>query len=366
MVLCRADLECLKLNAWCKDLPQSITQEGYADISTQLILTGYLRKSKCGFSYRLTNKGYDALEKACILYERDKQYLGKGKTLTRRLELSKIVLFLYSLGADVFIENPTQIKRELCFMPSFSIRRAKASNILGGTRMTGFLYAHQNVFIPYYISDGNGGLYPGVEQMIFSTESLSNKKAPIVVYTGASELSELVHAVYHAENKSFRTKAITFKKAIDEFTCPVCLIPLSQDGARQLRILCQPDYKTKLAKILLNKDGYVQSEFTWCDAINQKYAEPFIVGFDFNLKGFDKALSMAKGKKVHIALLDFQFETAKEYLKNKNAALYAVKTKQVEAALSLPEKLYIPDMTPYQTRKGEFISVTNFKACGKT
>lgn len=362
MVLCHADLECLKLAAWCKDLPQNLTQYIHADTSTQLILTEYLRKSKCGLSYRMTNKGYDVLEKAGVLYERDKQYLGKGKTLTRRLENAEIVLFLYTLGADVFIENPTQIKPELCFMPSFSIRRAKASNILGGTRMTGFLYAKQNVFIPYYMSDGNGGLYPGVEQMTFSTESLSNKKTPVIVYTGKAELSELVHAVYHADNKKFRTKAMTFKKAIDEFTCPVCFIPLSKNGARQLRILCQPDYRTKLAKILLSKDGYAKSEFTWCDAVNQKYSEPFIVGFDFNLKGFDKALSMAKGKKVHIALLDFQLETAKEYLKNKNAALYAVKTKQVEAALSLPEKLHVSDITPYQTKKGEFINVTSFKA----
>ena len=362
MLLSHADLECLRLAAWCKDLPQNTTQYLHADTVTHLVLVEYLRKSKCGLSYRLTDKGYDVLEQAGYHFDRDKQYLGKSKTLSRRLELAEITLFLHSLDADVFIENATQVNPALCFMPSFAIRRAKSSNVLGGTRLSGFLYTQENVLVPYYISDG--GIYPNVEQQTFCAEYLSKKKKPVVIYTGKPELPALVHAAYHAEQPKFRTKAKSFAQSIDIFLYPVCFVPLSKNGIRQLRIMCQPDYRKTLAKILLQNDGYIESDNLWCDAINKKHGEPFLVGFDFNLKGFDEAVKMAKGKKLHIAVLDFQAEDATKYLKSKKAkaSIYPIEIKLVEDALDLPAGLRVPEeITPYQTKEGGYISVTNFE-----
>lgn len=88
-----AEIDVLRLCAWCKDLPV-----GYAEILPQetIMLLSQLklmRESRCKMSYRITSEGYNLLHKFGYDYEKDKQYRGKGAVLTRRLETAKITSF---------------------------------------------------------------------------------------------------------------------------------------------------------------------------------------------------------------------------------------------------------------------------------
>ena len=364
MLLTHAEMGCLRLAAWCKDIPQNTSQYIGTDILSQLVHAGCLRQSKCGLSWRLTQKGTMVLERAGFVYTQDKYYRGSGDKLIRRLKMAEIIVLLYSMGIDVFMESPASqgfpTQQKLSFLPSFSLRRAKSSNLIGGTSLSGFLYAPQATFVTYYISDGGReGIHPHAEQKAFLSEYLSCSKATSVIYTGLPDLSQLIQAVNHAAEVKFKNGAVTFKNAMEMFSVPVCFVPLSIYGARQLRIMCQPDYRQRLVRALLEKDEYGSSEYLCFDAINKKHNEPFMVGLDMNLKGFDKALMTAGKQKLYIAVLDFQLETARKYLKNKNVSLYSVSTEAVEAALDLPG-LPEPDFSPYQTKEGGYVNVTDF------
>jgi hypothetical protein len=401
----RGEIDVLKLAGWCKDLPQQRpvqqAQYMYGETLAQMVCGGYLRESKCGLSWRLTQKGYEILDRAGISYRKDRQYLGKGAALTRRLELAGLMLFLYCMGADVFTESPPQQRHGgnagdsdsspalpqqrqtehhpcsdipagpsqqrpgISFLPSFALRRAKGSNILGGTRLAGFLYAPQTTFVPYHISE-HAGIYPHIERMAFSADYLSGRKPPIVLYTGSGDLPGLLRTLTAAAEVKFKTGAVNCHDAMPMFACPVCLVPLSVEGMRQLRILCLPNWRQRFAGAFLTRDGYADSEYTCFDGVNKKLGEPFLAGADMDLGGFSRAIELVGKQKLHIAVLDFQFETAREYLESKrlHAALYAVNLAAVETALGIPA-LPGPDFSPYITKEGGTVNVTDFKAPGK-
>jgi hypothetical protein len=388
MLLNHAEMDCLRLAAWCKDLPQNTTQYIHAGTWDLLCELGYIKANRAGTCFHPAAKALDILERAGFHYPQDTRRLCAGAALSRRLELAELTLFLYSMGADVFMDAPhavhtsaqqtpnetppqgiptqhiTQPGLAVSFLPSFALRRAKSSNILGGTRLAGFLYAPQTTFVPYVIRAGNAGVYPHAEQAVFSMEYLTGGKAPAILCTGNPDLSALLAAADHAAEAPFRNGAVTYGKAMAFFSPPVCFVPLSKDGARQLRIICRPDYRKALARALLQKEGYAASGYTWCDGISQKTGEPLLIGVDMNLKGFERALGFAGETKLHILLLDFQVEPAKAILKNKKAELHGFSADELDSALGL-SGLPEPDFTPYQTKGGDFINVTAFQTGGK-
>jgi hypothetical protein len=364
MLFNRGEIGLLRLAAWCKSLPQQkpLWHMG-ADTQEMLCALGYLRESRACGCVRPAGKAMELLRDLGYAYPQDRRALGSGPALARRLELAEITTFLYGMGADVFTESPAQEKHGVHFLPSFALRRAHGSNILGGTRLAGFLYAPQATFVPYYVSE-RAGIYPHAEWMTFSAEHLSKRKPPAVLYTGPGDLEGLVQTLARAAQARFKTGAVNYRAAMGMFPCPVCLVPLSAEGMRQLRVMCRPDWRQRLAKAFLKKDGYAAGVDNRFDGVNKKYGEPFLAGADMDLGGIARALELAGKQKLHIAVLDFQFETAEEIFKNKNAELHAVNLGAVEAALGLPE-LPGPDFSPYITEEGGTLNVTDFKAPGK-
>lgn len=120
---------------------------------------------------------------------RGQAYRAPGPALVRRLGTSSVVSFLWRYGADVFRHLPVQNRACRHSWPSFALRRKAGANVLGGTRMAGFLYTDSVAFIPYYIAPESEGLYADVEQRTFRSESLLCGRTPFVLYTGAARWS---------------------------------------------------------------------------------------------------------------------------------------------------------------------------------
>ena len=100
MIFTRAEIDVLRLAAWCKDLPAAGTDILPGETIRLLLALGLLRQSRCGFSYRPTPAGYSLLREAGFVYATDKQYRGAGPALTRRLGTASIVSFLWRYGAE--------------------------------------------------------------------------------------------------------------------------------------------------------------------------------------------------------------------------------------------------------------------------
>lgn len=99
MIFTCAEIDVLRLAAWCKDLPVTGTDILPGETIRLLLALGLLRQSRCGLSYRPTPAGYSLLREAGFTYAADKQYRGAGPALVRRLGTSSVVSFLWRYGA---------------------------------------------------------------------------------------------------------------------------------------------------------------------------------------------------------------------------------------------------------------------------
>lgn len=365
MIFTRAEIDVLRLAAWCKDLPAAGIDILPGETIRLLLALGLLRQSRCGLSYRPTPAGYSLLREAGFAYAADKQYRGAGPVLTRRLGTASVVSFLWRYGADVFRVSPGAEPGVPAFLPSFALRRKEGANVLGGTRMAGFLYTENAAFVPYYITPESEGLYADVEQRAFRSESLLCGRTPFVLYTGAGTLEQVLETVTAPRLRKEKSTTDTYPDALDKFGCPAGILPLNEDGLRQLRIITVPDYRQKLIRRLLGKD-YLPPVNRQSDGRSQSSGENFLIGIDCHIKRFESISTTKEGAVAHIILLSTQAAAVQQVLRGRSAILHPISMQLAEQILGLPPRLPEPDQSPFQTGKGRVLYAPSFGQAPKT
>lgn len=348
----RAEIEVLALCAWCRDLPVHGCKNIPAKIIDDLLALRLIRQSKNGLGYRCTPNAYELLHRAEMEFTQDKCYRTNADAITRRMQTAEITSFFWRYGADVFVNHPLAETENNVFLPSFALRRNKHSNILGGTKLTGFYYEKDTVFIPYYITEDNNGIYPEVEQRTFRSETFLCGKQPHIIYTGEGNLQEIINTVSIKKERSRKSTTVYYKDAMNKFACPVALIPLSEDGMRQLRILSVPDYRQRLVKNILGKN-YLSPESLQFDGRSK--TENYIIGIDCNILRFENAVKSEKITKIFV--LPFQAEAVQRAVRDTKAKCYVLNLSETEEFLGLPNTLPEINFKPFQTGEGEYIDV---------
>lgn len=355
MLFDRAEIEVLALCAWCRDLPVDGCRNIPAEIIDTLLWLRLIRQSKNGKGYRCTPEAFELLRRAEMDFSQDKTYRTDSDALTRRMQTAEITSFFWRCGADVFIDAPPAENRDNVFLPSFALRRQKHANILGGTKLTGFYYRNNTTFIPYYIAPDNKGVYPEAEQRSFHSETLLCGRKPQIIYTAEGDLQEIINTVSYKRERREKSTTVYYKDAMGRFNCPVALVPLTEDGIRQLRILSVPNYRQRLVKNILGKD-YLPPLTSQSDGRDK--TSDYIIGIDCNISRFENAVKT--NKKTHIFVLPFQAEAVLNITKGTNAECFVLDLRQTEKFLGISNEIPKIDKTPFKTGKGEYVNVPSF------
>ena len=285
-------------------------------------------------------------------YEQDKTYRTDRDTLLRRFQLAEIMAFLWRYGVDVFAEAPPAEKQSNIFLPSFALRRSHHANFLGGAKLTGFLYTKDTVFIPYYIEKDNNGIFPEIEQRNFRADMLLCGRQPHIIYTGEGNLKNLIETVSYKKERPKNATTTYYKDAMGLFNCPVAIVPMDEDGMRQLRILSVPNYRQRLMKNLL-EENYLPPTSPMFDGRTK--SENFIIGFDCNILRFENAVRSQKP--TNIFVLPSQSAFVQSLVGGTNAKCFVIEYEDVEDYFGLPHTLPTIDRTPFQTGKGNYVDV---------
>lgn len=218
--------------------------------------------------------------------------------------------------------------------------------------LTGFFYTREAVFIPYFVSREADGIYPNVEQRTFRAEMLLQGRVPHILYTGDGNLKTLIETVSYKKERSNKVTTTYYKDAMDQFHCPVAIVPMDEDGMRQLRILSVPDYRQRLMKNLLGED-YLPPTSPLFDG--RTTSENYIIGFDCNILRLEKAVQSKKP--TNIFVLPSQRDYAVNLVEGTNAKCFVIKFEDAENYFRLPHELPAIDRTPFQTGKGNYVDV---------
>ena len=340
MFMTDAEISLLRLCAWCKDLPNDSAFLNTKDLGS-LLLTKLLYYSRNGQSIRLTDSGREILQSIGYVYEKDNTVRSVGTRLTKRLNTSNLMLFFFGGKADVFCSSVPDRNSPLSFLPSFALRREKNKNPLGTARFNGMLYTKNAARAVYYITEENDGLYPEAERNTFTMNILTGGRKSAAAFTGDKNLERIIE---YSARKTTNSRALPVLSAVRRLDCPVTFFPLSQAGARQMRIISVRDHRRIIAESIL-KAKYKPPEKNYYDA-----AEKILIGIDMDIPRMETASEYG----VHIFLLDWQVNAVKEILRGKRAVLHPLSTETAEEILRLPPELYVKETKPYITEKGEF------------
>lgn len=353
LVFTTAEIEVLSLLAACRDAPSEILSFTGQETASVLLELGLIRLSRNGVSLRVTSEGHRLLQKAGRDFPSDGQYRCAGQVLERRLITANFLFWLKSCGVRYFPQKPV-VTEGLAFLPSFMMRRERGRNVLGASRFIGLLYAEKTVFPCYYATDSNDGLYPAAEQRTFSSEYLTCRKKPTVLFTGREDFEELLMTC--RLSKSTASTAEPYFTAAGNFACEVCFIPMNADGFRQLKILSVKNFQRQIFDAILPGD-WEPVRGRPSEAVQKSTGENYLISVGGNFA----ALQKRADEPLHVLLLAEHSKAAGKYLKGTKLILHPVSLRDLEGLLRIVRPFPTPPV-PFMTKEGDYLyaSVNDF------
>ncbi len=352
MLFTRAEMEILRLCAWCKELPTRKSENLPAETIDELVWCGLLRVSRNKLSYRLTPSGNETLQKAGFEHSMDNAYRTDEHIINRRHQGAEMALFFNRFGADVFVDSPRAETRKDFYVSAYSIRTKSKGELLNNTQMIGFYYSDETMFVQYYVTKDDLGIYANVEQRNFNMQPVICERKPFVVYTGANSLIEIAETVMTERCRNKKQTYNTYAEAFEKFECPVAMIPMNEDGIRTMEVLKLEDYRTQIAKAVLGED-YLPPRNEHTDAINKRTGENYIVGIDCNISRMKKAMALDTGA-PNIIAFDYQVDTIEKYCWGD---VRTISIDEVERVFRLSRKHEIYKSEPFKTKTGKYVNV---------
>ena len=244
------DKDILRLTELLKDYP---TDSFFSDVAEELADCGYLRKSRNGLTYRLTEKS-----KICVNPNigKDKYPLGRGKMLNRRIECGKTVLTMYRAGINVFGGDDTTR-----FFPAFLIRRM-GNMTLGASQLIGLLITKTKTFLTYF-----------ADKDLKVDMEIAAAKRILPLLDACDDLS----VILMCDNYIY-----TLYNMADNFPCAVHMVACNDTGAKQLKLMCSNDWRERLLNKLLSYNERNNLGDCPCDGI--KDGIPRLYAYDMDMK----------------------------------------------------------------------------------
>ncbi len=226
MLYTNAEIELLKLCAWCRDLPAGSTFLNKENLRA-LTAAGQLRISRNGQSVRITESGKHTLDTLGLHFDYDSKSRGMGNYLIRRLNTANLMLFFFGGKTDVFCSSVPDRNSPLSFLPSFALRREKNKNPLGTARFNGMLYTKNTARAVYYITEENDGLYPEAERNTFTMNILTGSRKSAAAFTGDKSLEKIIE---YSARKTTNSRALPVLSAVRRLDCPVTFFSFVTGG----------------------------------------------------------------------------------------------------------------------------------------
>ena len=369
MLFSERDIDLLRLLCWCQYASFDDLKKLSNDAEVKnLIGAGMVKWHRASRALVLAKKGKELLQ---MLYAKklpDISPTYHAKAIERRLRLSRLMLTAYKAGIEIFTTDIA----ELQVVPSLflsAVTRGRGGDPWGGTRVGALLHLPDMVAAMHYVTPGIGRVSLVDEINVLVNQSAGIKDAArTFLFAGESYASILAEI----EDAGQRTdiKLIPYGEAYHESPYPVYLLPCSDIGAKQLRLMSVPNYRQWSTHATLQSEYRPAPEDVpeW-DAIFRGI--PFIMAADMDLRRIDRAIEAAQRlgyPSVSMAALEPQ---AKEVLYPRYAdtgkAKVFVWTAEMEAGLFGDRLRLRPlETVPYRNAKGEYVNAPLIQADRKS
>ncbi len=368
MIFTVRDIDVLRLLCWC----QNIKSYNLKGVSTKeerenLMAMGFIKKHERSDTLLLTNRGRAFIEVVLNGAVPGLSISYHNAAIERRLRLSELVLTAYFAGADVFTTSiGGNGGRPSLFITSIS--RDHGHNPWGSARVGAIAHLGGVYYAVHYVCPGIGRMAVNDELSAFHNHTNFGKDTRrAFLFAGASYADVIEELKFHDRKRN--TKLIRYGDSYRELTYPIHLLSCDETGARQLQIMAVPDYRVKLARIMLRSAYQPPPEDVpaW-DGLYR--GRPFVIGADMDLRRIDAAIHAAKQRNclpIALAALDTQGSAVllRRYADPGCATVYKVTDSILTKLFGHAPALYEPPRTQFLTEKGDVVNAPLIKAPGK-
>jgi len=160
------------------------------------------------------------------------------------------------------------------------------------------------------------------------------------------------------EQQRYTNGLVTYRDAYEQFPVPVCLMPCDADGAVQLRVMCEPDYRVRLMRAVFGSEYRLPPrELSCCDTMMPD-GTAAVLGLDMDARRIREANTQAQqhtGKPVAVFVRKCQVKPVWQLLAGYPIPLYSIKDEVLLDTFSWRELLAIPPLDGYRTPEGQFV-----------
>lgn len=352
------DVDVLRLLCWCQNIrPQDLNSISTKAERENLMALGFIKLHERSGTVTLTGSGRALLEMIFNGAIPSLSLSYHGTAIERRIRLSRLMLSAYQAGIDVFAPE-VNVAREIPSLFLTSITRTRGRNSWGSSRVAAILSLGGIYYAAHYVCPGIGRMAVNDELAAFHNHTNFGKNTQRAFLFAGASYADIIEELKVRDEKR-DTKLIRYSEAYRGLHYPVHLLSCDETGARQLQIMAVPDYRVKLAKLMLRSAYRPPPEDApaW-DAIYQN--RPFVIGADMNLRRIDAAIASAKKRgclPISLAALDAQGDAVllRRYKDTGYAVIYKVTESVLTELFGRPPSLYLPPCTQYLTKKGAVV-----------
>lgn len=363
------DIDLLRLLCWCQYASFDDLKKLSNDAEVKnLIGAGMVKWHRASRTLVLAKRGKELLQ---VLYAKklpDISPTYHAKAIERRLRLSRLMLTAYKAGIEIFTTDIAELQAVPSLFLS-AVTRGRGGNPWGGTRVGALLHLPDMVAAMHYVTPGIGRVSLVDEINVLVNQSVGIKDAARTFLFAGESYASILAEIEDAGQRT-DSKLIPYGEAYHESPYPVYLLPCSDIGAKQLRLMSLPNYRQWFTRATLQSEFFPAPEAVpeW-DAIFRGI--PFIMAADMDLRRIDRAIAASERlgyPSVSMAALEPQ---AKEVLYPRYAdtgkAKVFVWTAEMEAGLFGDRLRLRPlETVPYRNAKGEYVNAPLIQADRKS
>jgi hypothetical protein len=299
------DMDILRLLRWCRFiLPEDLSRCFSEAEIHNLIAAGLLKTHSKSGALILTVNGNRLLDRAFSKILPDIPLSYSEKDIRRRLRVARLTLTSYKAGLDVFSDDITGLANDSTFfMPS--VMRGRGKNPWGNTRIAALANTGGTVYGIHSVCTDAGKLALADELRAFTNNTGFITDSPRAIIFAGESYSALADELVCAKDE-FGKRIVSYGEAYRRITVPVHLLSCDDVGAKQLRVMSQPDYRVKLVRAALPWD-YLPPPASGADCDGIFEGAPLLMAADMDLRRVDAAYELQKSRgNKRIGLLVFK------------------------------------------------------------
>ena len=363
MIFTTRDLDILRFLRWCRFVLAEDLTDVFSKIEVQnLEILRLIKLYLPAQAYTLTAAGNRLLDAALPKLPAAVAPAYKAADTIRRIRQAKLMTTAYQAGVSAFTTDVSALCERAMFLPM--IARNRGSNPWGSTRVAALLHTGDLMCAIHWVSLDIGCVALTDELTAFQNHTVAIPAKQRAMIFAASSYEEII-AELETMQENQNTRLQSYREVYDCLKLPLLLLPCSETGCLQLRILGKPNYRELLARIIL-KSHYVPppANRAMYDALYQ--GVPFVMAADMNLRRIDAAVEAARADgifQIALAALPEQVGPVlnRRYRETGKARVFTI-TESALRELFGSIAPYAPPDLPFYTSEGSVLDVPPLKA----